>query len=253
MTTPTGIRSYFDARADEYLAGRDRQHSFVAQRDLVLGMLEGVRGRVADIGCGPAVMAPHLLQRGLEVWAIDASPRMIDRGHARLAGHPRRGRAHLHVGDITSLRLADGFCDAVIAMGVLEYLPDYAPALREIHRVLRPGGVAVLTVPNRASQYHVFHALLRSPRRAARRDGFVTNRCLPWRLDRQLAAAGLQKTQGRTCNFMLFPLPELHPGWSLALNRRLSTMPWVPRWLGCQYVVKAQKRDRGQLPNSRIR
>jgi SAM-dependent methyltransferase len=242
MPAPTSVQAYFDARADDYLAGREQQHSFVAQRDLVLGMLEGVRGRVADIGCGPAVMAPHLLRRGLEVWAIDASPRMIDRGHARLAGHPRRERAHLHVGDITSLRLADGFCDAVIAMGVLEYLPDYAPALGEIHRVLRPGGVAVLTVPNRASQYHLMHALRRSARRAAKRDGFLTNRCLPWRLDRQLAAAGLRKVEGRVCNFMLFPLPELHPRLSLRVNRFLSSIKGAPHWLGCQYVVKAVRR-----------
>ncbi len=236
------IRAYFDARAAEYSQERERQHSFRSQRDIVLGMLEGVSGRIADVGCGPAVMAPDLLERGFEVWGIDASEMMIARGRARLAGHPRRERLHLAVGEIERLNLPDGFCDAVLAMGVLEYLPDYAGALAEMHRVLRPGGVLVLTVPNRRSEYHLAHGLLRPPRKAARRDGFVTNRCVPSRLDRQLAAAGFLKLEGRTCNFMLFPLHELSPRLSLALNRRLTAMRRAPGWLGCQYVVKAQKR-----------
>lgn len=50
-------------------------------------------------------------------------------------------------GDLTALRRADASVDAIVSLDVLEHVPDYRAALRECARVLRPGGVLVLTVP----------------------------------------------------------------------------------------------------------
>ena len=58
-------------------------------------------------------------------------------------------------GDIERLEFADDAFDAVICMGVLEYLPAYGRALSEICRVLRDPGIAVLSIPNRVSPYHL--------------------------------------------------------------------------------------------------
>ena len=66
-------------------------------------------------------------------------------------------------------------------MGVLEYLPRYERALAEISRVLAPGGVAVLAVPNRASAYHIArtgYLALRSQPNASR---IRSNYCRAWR------------------------------------------------------------------------
>lgn len=50
--------------------------------------------------------------------------------------------------DVTRpLRLAGGSLDGVVSLDVLEHVPDYRAALREFSRVLKPGGVLVLTVP----------------------------------------------------------------------------------------------------------
>lgn len=49
--------------------------------------------------------------------------------------------------DVTALRLRDAAFDGVVSLDVLEHVPDYRTALREFARVLRPGGVLVLTVP----------------------------------------------------------------------------------------------------------
>jgi SAM-dependent methyltransferase len=195
-------------------------------------------------------MAEALLERAGEVRGIDAAEKMIALGHARMARHPERSRLHLDVGTVEHLDFATGTFDAVVAMGVLEYVLDRPRALAQIHRVLRPGGAAILTVPSRISSYHLTRAAWSSVRRLAKRamgrppaqsERFVTKRCIPARLDRELARAGLAKAEGRFCNLILFTLHELHAGASLALNRRLSGLSdhALGAWLGTQYVVKA--------------
>lgn len=246
------IRGYFDAVAREYLLEREEQYSFLSQREHVLALLPARMERVLDIGCGPAVMEGPLLARAGEVWGIDASDRMVAFGRTRMLGHPEGGRCRLSVGDIQSLAFADASFDAVLSMGVLEYLLSYDRALAEIRRVLRPGGVAVITVPSRVSAYHLARERAEALRGLAKRAlgrppaasrRFVTNRCVPSRLDRQLEEAGLRKVEARYCNFILYPLHELHAGASLALNRRLSRLagPGLEARLGTQYIVKAQK------------
>jgi len=230
------VSELFDAEAPEYASGRERQYSFQKQKRIVLEMLRDARGRILDAGCGPALMAPALLELGFEVWGLDAAPRMIELGLGRIAGHARREHCHLATGDIAQLGFADGFFDAIVSMGVLEYLPDYAPALAEMSRALRPGGVAVLTVSNGAALYHL-------SRRALHGRDAVPSRCIPWRLDRQLAQHALRRVASRSCNFIFYPLHDKLPRMSLALNRLLWPLSYER--LGClagtQYIVKAQK------------
>jgi ubiquinone/menaquinone biosynthesis C-methylase UbiE len=246
------IRSYFDAFAGEYAREREREFSFATQKRIALEMLPRTLARVLDVGCGPAVLADALLERAEEFWGIDLSAQMIAHGGARMATHPRRSRCHLAVGDAEAMSFGDGFFDAVVSLGMLEYLLSYERALAEIFRVLRPGGVAVLAVPNRASAYHrsreatatarsfVKRLLRRSARPSER---FITNRCVPARLDRELERAGFETPEGRYCNFIFHPLHELHAGASIALNRRLTALgqPPLAGWLGSQYVVSAKK------------
>jgi ubiquinone/menaquinone biosynthesis C-methylase UbiE len=194
------VGSYFDAEAPEYVRERERQPSFVAQKRLVLEMLDGLGGRALDIGCGPALMEEALLERGFEVWGVDASPRMIDFARERMAGHRMAARCHLSMGDAERLGFAEGFFDAIVSMGVLEYLPSYDGMIAEMHRLLRRGGVAVLTVPNRVAAYRLtrsaFVPVGETARRIAGRapaKSPATNPSVPWQLDRQLERAGLRK------------------------------------------------------------
>jgi ubiquinone/menaquinone biosynthesis C-methylase UbiE len=195
-------------------------------------------------------MTPELLAMGFEAHGIDVSGEMIRRARQRMAGHPLEKRCRFSVDDVERLHVAQASYDAVLCMGVLEYLPRYSRALAQISRVLRPGGIAVLALPNRASAYHVtrgayvslraFERWLRGRRNPYR---LAHNRCVPWRFDRELAAKGLCKLQSHACNFMLFPLQELAPRVADALNRALLPISgaWFAPLLGAQYLVKAQK------------
>jgi ubiquinone/menaquinone biosynthesis C-methylase UbiE len=242
------VRSLFDSAALAYVREREQEYSFQSQKKIVLEMLQGSSGRALDMGCGPAMMEEALLERGLEVWGIDASERMIEHAKERIERHAQAQRCHLAVGSAERLPCADGFYDAILSMGMLEYLPDYEPVLREMHRALRNGGIAVLTVPSRVCVYHIardgYHRARSFARRSAGGQGSVpVNRCIPWRLDRQLAQAGLRKLESRVCNFIFFPLHEKLPRASLALNRSLAPLSGSPLglFLGAQYIVKVEK------------
>lgn len=244
------VQALFDGLALEYVRTRERQSSFIAQKRLVVEMLAGAGGRLLEVGCGPAVMSPELAAMGFEVHGLDVSGEMIRRARQRMAGHPLEKRCRFALGDFERLQYPDGFFDALLAMGVLEYLPDYANALRAAARVLKPGGVAVFTVPNRVSTYHLARSSYFALRQAMRRlkgqaaDSMPLNRCIPWLLDRELERAGLHKVDSAACNFVFFPLKELKPQLSDSLNRALHPMArWpVARLAGAQYVVKARRR-----------
>lgn len=237
------VEALFDSLAQEYVREREQQFSFMCQKRIALEMLGGAtKGRLLEVGCGPAVMTPDLVAMGFLVHGIDVSAEMVRRAGQRMAGHPLEKRCVFGPGDAERLQFPDCSYDAVLCMGVLEYLPRYSTALAEIARVLKPGGRAVITLPNRASAYHVAWGAYRRLKPGRRRD-LPHNRCVPWHFDRELAAAGLRKLESRACNFIFFPLQELLPRASLAVNRALLPLSRtaVAPFLGAQYIVVAQK------------
>jgi SAM-dependent methyltransferase len=240
----------FDSLALEYVREREGQLSYQCQKRIAIEFLGEASGRLLEVGCGPGLMLPDLLAMGFEVQGVDVSGEMIRRARQRMAGHPLEKRCRFDIGDVERLEFPDASFDAILCMGVLEYVPRHAPALAEMSRVLRPGGVAVLSLPNRASAYHAARSLYGKLRGLERRLRgrpspleLSHNPCVPWRFDRELRAVGLRKLQSRACNFIFFPLQELLPRASHSLNRSLvplSASPVAPL-LGAQYLVKTRK------------
>ncbi len=100
--------------------------------------------RVIDVGCGPGFFLSELLAEvGPEgtLTGVDNSPDMLAFARRRTEGAEN---VALHEGDALSLPVPDGAFDAAICVQVLEYVDDAAGALRELHRVLQPGGRAVV-------------------------------------------------------------------------------------------------------------
>jgi ubiquinone/menaquinone biosynthesis C-methylase UbiE len=250
LSAKAQVEALFDSLALEYLRERGRQISFVSQKAIAIDLLGEAKGRLLEIGCGPAVMTPELLAMGFEAHGIDVSCEMVRHARQRMAGHPLEKRCRFSVDDVERLRIAQDSYDAVLCMGVLEYLPCYSRALAEIARVLKPGGIAVIALPNRVSAYHVARDAYRRLRALEHRlrgrrapHRMSHNRCVPWQFDRELERAGLPKQASRACNFMFFPLQELAPRVADSLNRallRFSAARFAPL-IGSQYIVRAKK------------
>ena len=121
----------------------------VIQR-LIIKWIKGVtriasRARILEIGCGRGAGA-RLIQAEFHpaaLHAFDLDYRMI-----RLAGRylkdGYKDKIFLYVGDASTLPYRDGVLDAVFGFGVLHHLPDWRGGLREIARVLKPGGIYCL-------------------------------------------------------------------------------------------------------------
>lgn len=96
---------------------------------------------VADLGCGhggPGLWAAQ--QTGAALIGIDLSRVGIDLARRRAAQLGLDDRASFATGDLAATGLPDASCDAVMSLDVLPFVPDKAAAVREVARILRPGG-----------------------------------------------------------------------------------------------------------------
>jgi SAM-dependent methyltransferase len=115
------------------------------RRRLVRAALGAAPGeRILDVGCGPGFYCAELVEEvGTEgsVLGLDSSPQMLALAARRCAGHDNVEFAEA---DATALTVEDGGFDAALCVQVLEYMPDLAAVLAELHRALRPGGRVVI-------------------------------------------------------------------------------------------------------------
>lgn len=99
-----------------------------------------VRGSYAlEIGCGQGIGTELILERfgATRVDAFDLDPKMVARARRRVGDDPR---VKLWVGDASRIDAADGTYDAVFDFAIVHHIPQWRDALKEVHRVLRPGG-----------------------------------------------------------------------------------------------------------------
>ena len=117
------------------------------QRFHEAAMMERLGGRVTgqrvlELGCGRGVGTQIIFERfgAREVHAFDLDPDMVQRARRRLAVYPS-DRLRLFVGDAESIPGDDGFYDAVFDFGIIHHIPRWQTAVREVARVLKPGGL----------------------------------------------------------------------------------------------------------------
>ena len=110
--------------------------------------------RVLDLGCGAGRHAFEALRRGADVVAFDQDAAELENVAGMFAAMDKAGEvppeatAETVTGDALAMPFPDASFDRVIAAEVLEHIPDDMAAMREIHRVLKPGALAAVTVPS---------------------------------------------------------------------------------------------------------
>lgn len=154
----------YDRESTAWERRRDEpQHRVLVERIAdELAKVVAPPGPVADLGCGAGPHALELARRGYDVVGVDGSPRMVEVARARALRDEVGAAFDVHdVGE--PLRFGDASLGGVLAIHVLQHLPDPAAFIAEIRRCLRPGGHLLITVPVRDS-------------------GSLTSQSLYWRL-----------------------------------------------------------------------
>jgi uncharacterized protein (DUF952 family)/ubiquinone/menaquinone biosynthesis C-methylase UbiE len=139
----SNVRESYDRVAEEYAQRIDSELTHKPfDRELLDAFAAQVRGQgsVADLGCGPGMVADYLRERGVSAFGIDLSPHMVKCASAR---HPA---VEFRTGDFTQLDAADDAWIGIVALYSLVHLShEQVPTtLREFYRVLQPGGLLLL-------------------------------------------------------------------------------------------------------------
>jgi ubiquinone/menaquinone biosynthesis C-methylase UbiE len=134
-------REYFESVADKWdemrrsFFGEGVRNAAIAAADINSSSV------VADVGVGTGFIAERALAAGAHVIGVDSSERMLAQAQKRFADQ----RFETRVGDVESLPLRTAEVDVVFANMVLHHAPDPHLAIREMSRVLKPGGKLVIT------------------------------------------------------------------------------------------------------------
>ena len=144
-----GVRSSEEARGSpDYFAGIEARRYALEPHILELVGFERWAGAdVLEAGCGIATDGMRFVRAGARYTGIDFSPSALDLARERL--ELEGGSARFVRGSIVELPFPDASFDLVYSNGVIHHLPETQRAIAEFHRVLRPGGTAIVMVYNR--------------------------------------------------------------------------------------------------------
>jgi SAM-dependent methyltransferase len=161
-------------------------------------------------------------EQGARPAGVDVSLDIVRAARRVLAPH----RPGFVGGDVRALPFRDGAVDVVYSMGTIEHFPEYALAVREIFRVLRPGGTAIVGVPNKLDPFlrpALVHLL-----NAAGLYGYGTEKSFtPRALQRLLESAGFRVT-ARTGILFIPGWLRMLELWLHARGSRLTAATAVP-------------------------
>lgn len=207
---------------------------FVSRRELVDSLVSRLqlppRPTIVDVGCGTGATAT-LLQRHGTVIGVDISP-------LALSWSRTRGLTNLLLASAERLPIARESVDVIIATDILEHLDDDIAVLREFHRVLKPGGYVVVTVP----AYRILwseHDLALMHRR----------RYVAGVLAKRARLAGFEVARLTYALFFLFPLALI-----MRLLKRKppphkepeAQLPPLPDWLN-RFLIRFQRMETSLL------
>ena len=119
------------------------------RRRLASSFLPWPRDLLVDVGCGNGAQTLAFASSFDQVIGIDISSEFLGDFQLAITSSGLESRITTAVSEGSVLPLDDGCADCVTSFTVLEHVPDEMAALREMHRILRPGGRLLLTVPNR--------------------------------------------------------------------------------------------------------
>jgi ubiquinone/menaquinone biosynthesis C-methylase UbiE len=231
-TWPIGTPGFF-RQLDEY---RYEKLNYLKR----LVDFDAYRGKkLLEVGCGAGIDLLGFARGGAKVTGIDLSKTAIELACKNF--EQSQQNADLRVMNGECMQFADNTFDVVYAHGVLQYTADTERMIREIHRVLKPGGEAILMVYNKNSWLTLMRNLTKVP--LEHEDAPVL---------KKISISELRQLLHPFQNYRIIPerfpvKTRLHSGWKALLfnNVFVGVFNWMPKpwirpfgWHLVAFVVK---------------
>ena len=217
--------------------------------------------RVLEAGCGAGTTSVALAKRGLQVEALDAIAEMVLLTEQAARADGVATLLTVRQGDVNDMPFPGNWFDLAVAIGVLEWMPSLERTLKELHRVLRPGGWLIANVDNSRALHCLIDPRMnplmsgakRYMRRLSERAEWAEpvarpSRCSRTKFDDALRAAGFHKAADCTSGFgpmTMFGIALIPDKLGVHLHCALQRMSerQIPliRAGGETYLVLAQK------------
>lgn len=221
-------------------------------------------GRLLDVGCGTGDLLYEFTLKANELWGIDIAADMISATNRRLQSIGIDvSRMHLIHGDIESATLPRNYFDLIICMGVLEHIEDKELFIKDIFKLLSPGGYIYIASPINLSPiaftskvYNMaFGWWWRKYIKHSESSYLHVKRIHPRKLLNHIKSAGGIIIFDRTTNFELFPIKfNIFPSQMAVLLKDIfekfgtGAVP-ILKWLNCVYIIYARKPEEPDEPN----
>ena len=219
---------------------------------------EGKNKRVLEVGLGSCSDFIKWARNGAILWGIDLTQASVNLAKKRL--DLEKMHATVKIGDVEALDFEDNFFDIVYSYGVVHHTPDTPQAIREIHRVLKPGGTARIMIYHEGGlswiyEWFLFGLLKGQPWKSRREIVFYHNESLGTKIYTKAEAEelfeGFQRTNIITVvsasDVMDIQLSEKYQKVWLFRNmqrcmRFLKYLrPFIPATLGSFLLIEAEK------------
>ncbi len=250
----------------------DTSFEVLKRRDIILSFIDEYAGdrelRTIDAGCGTGVLLCDILKRGHDAVGVDLSPKMI-KASKKKADCLRSRKISCFLGDIESLPFKNQSFDVVICAGALSHQKEDHKSLEEIRRIMKTGGLLVITLPNAIKlrnlldpfSYLIAFSRYLSKRLSYRQSGkagatefvrggtFTVRKYLYHRLGSLFEAHGLKIKEIKGCGFgpfTFFRKPVFSVERTQDLSARIEGMTsyWAFRFLNCfanTFVLRIEK------------
>jgi SAM-dependent methyltransferase len=185
---------------------------------------------VLELGCGTGYFTSELVRSGSEIVAIDVSPDLLELARAQHSAPNVR----YEVQNAYAMSYPDASFDSVVGSSVLHHL-EIQPALREIHRVLKPSGTIFFTEPNMLNPQIAVQKNVPWVKRKLG-DSPDETAFFRWPLRRSLEKNGFREIRIEPFDFLHPALAPRFIGPAQAINRVLEKMPVISEFAGSLYI-----------------